>query len=57
MAKVRAAQLMNVRKKFHNEILIKIIKNKVSQKSFETVTEYEPPELTWNCESVDPSCH
>jgi large subunit ribosomal protein L10 len=41
MAKVRAAQLMNVRKKFHNEILIKIIKNKVSQKSFETVTGVE----------------
>lgn len=37
MAKVRAAQLMNVRKKFHKEILIKIIKNKVTQKSFETV--------------------
>lgn len=37
MAKVRAAQLMNVRKKFHKEILIKIIKNKVAQKSFETV--------------------
>jgi large subunit ribosomal protein L10 len=41
MTKVRAAQLMNVRKKFHNEILIKIIKNKVSQKAFETVTGVE----------------
>jgi large subunit ribosomal protein L10 len=39
MAKVRAAQLMNVRKKFHKEILIKIIKNKVAQKSFETVAD------------------
>jgi large subunit ribosomal protein L10 len=39
MAKVRAAQLMNIRKKFHNEIFIKIIKNKVTQKAFETVTE------------------
>jgi len=35
MAKVRAAQLMKIRKKFHKDILIKIIKNKVVQKSFE----------------------
>lgn len=37
MSKVRAAQLMKIRKKFHNEILIKIIKNKVVQKSFENM--------------------
>jgi large subunit ribosomal protein L10 len=39
MAKVRAAQLMKVRKKFHKDIHIKIIKNKVVQKSFEKVSD------------------
>ena len=39
MAKVRAAQLMKIRKKFHKDIHIKIIKNKVVQKSFEKVSD------------------
>lgn len=37
MNKVRATQLMPLRKKFHNEINIKIIKNKVAQRAFEKV--------------------
>ncbi|MDQ5869169.1 MAG: 50S ribosomal protein L10 [Thermoproteota archaeon] len=37
MSKVRAAQLMKIRKKFHNDIKIKIIKNRVVQKSFEKI--------------------
>ena len=37
MNKVRSAQLMTLRKKFHNQINIKIIKNKVAQRAFEKV--------------------
>ena len=37
MSKVRATQLMKIRKKFHNDIKIKIIKNRVVQKSFEKI--------------------
>ncbi len=37
MSKVRAAQLMKIRKMFHKDIKIKIIKNRVVQKSFENV--------------------
>jgi large subunit ribosomal protein L10 len=37
MNKVRATQLMTLRKKFHDQINIKIIKNKVAQKAFEKV--------------------
>jgi large subunit ribosomal protein L10 len=37
MAKVRAAQLMMIRKKFRNDIKIKIIKNKVAIRAFEKV--------------------
>ena len=37
MNKVRATQLMALRKKFHNQINIKIIKNKVAQRSFEKI--------------------
>jgi len=37
MNKVRATQLMPLRKKFHNQINIKIIKNKVAQRAFEKV--------------------
>ena len=39
MSKVRAAQLMKIRKKFHNDITIKIIKNRVVQKSFEKIND------------------
>ena len=35
MNKVRATQLMTLRKKFHGQIIIKIIKNKVAQRAFE----------------------
>ncbi|MFL6526008.1 MAG: 50S ribosomal protein L10 [Nitrososphaera sp.] len=37
MSKVRAAQLMMIRKKFRNEVQIKIIKNKVAIRAFEKV--------------------
>jgi len=40
MTKVRAAQLMKIRKKFHKDIKIKIIKNRVVQKSFEKNQRY-----------------
>jgi large subunit ribosomal protein L10 len=39
MSKVRAAQLMKIRKKFHNDIKIRIIKNRVVQKSFEKIND------------------
>ncbi|HJU33642.1 MAG TPA: 50S ribosomal protein L10 [Nitrososphaera sp.] len=38
MNKVRAAQLMMIRKKFRNDIKIKIIKNKVAIRAFEKVS-------------------
>jgi large subunit ribosomal protein L10 len=37
MSKVRAAQLMMIRKKFRNQLQIKIIKNKVAIRAFEKV--------------------
>lgn len=37
MNKVRATQLMTLRKKFHNQINIRIIKNKIAQRAFEKV--------------------
>ena len=37
MTKVRATQLMSIRKKFRNEIKIRIIKNKVAIRAFERV--------------------
>jgi large subunit ribosomal protein L10 len=37
MNKVRASQLMLIRKKFRNDIKIRIIKNKVAQRAFENV--------------------
>ena len=37
MSKVRAAQLMTIRKKFRNDIKIKIVKNKVAMRAFERV--------------------
>lgn len=39
MKNVRATQLMPLRKKFHEQILIKIIKNKVAQRAFEKVND------------------
>ncbi|HEX2170121.1 MAG TPA: 50S ribosomal protein L10, partial [Nitrososphaera sp.] len=37
MSKVRAAQLMMIRKKFRDDIRIKIVKNKVAIRAFEKV--------------------
>ena len=39
--KVRATQLMKIRKKFHKEIIIKVIKNRVTQKAFEKITDVQ----------------
>jgi large subunit ribosomal protein L10 len=39
MTKVRATQLMSIRKKFRNEIKIRIIKNKLAIRAFEKVKE------------------
>src|SRR5574339_310344 len=38
MTNVRASQLMPIRKKFHDQIHIKIIKNRVAQKAFEKLS-------------------
>jgi len=37
--KVRATQLMMIRKKFHKDIIIKVIKNRVTQRAFEKLSE------------------
>ncbi len=37
MTKIRATQLMTIRKKFRNEIQIRVIKNRVAQRAFEKV--------------------
>src|SRR5437773_11247713 len=37
MTKIRATQLMTIRKKFRNEIRIRVIKNRVAQRAFEKV--------------------
>jgi large subunit ribosomal protein L10 len=41
MTKVRATQLMTIRKKFRDEIKIAVIKNKVAKKAFENVKEIQ----------------
>ncbi len=38
MSKVRATQLMTIRKKFRDEMKIKVIKNRIAQRSFEKIT-------------------
>lgn len=37
--KVRATQLMMIRKKFHKDIVIKVIKNRVTQRAFEKIAD------------------
>lgn len=54
MSKVRAAQLMTIRKKFRNDIKIKVIKNRVAQRSFQKLTnrhglDYLSKELEGQC--------
>lgn len=39
--KVRATQLMKIRKKFHKEIIIKVIKNRVTQRAFEKISDVQ----------------
>lgn len=54
MSKVRAAQLMTIRKKFRNDIKIRVIKNRVAQRSFQKVgnrsgLDYLSKELEGQC--------
>jgi large subunit ribosomal protein L10 len=54
MSKVRATQLMTIRKKFRNEIKIRVIKNRVAQRAFEKVgnrpgLDYLSKELEGQC--------
>lgn len=39
--KVRATQLMKIRKKFHKDIIIKVIKNRVTQRAFEKISDVQ----------------
>jgi large subunit ribosomal protein L10 len=39
--KVRATQLMKIRKKLHKEIIIKVIKNRVTQRAFEKISDVQ----------------
>jgi len=54
MSKVRAAQLMTIRKKFRNDIRIRVIKNRVAQRSFQKLNnrsglDYLSKELEGQC--------
>jgi len=54
MSKVRATQLMAIRKKFRNEIKIRVIKNRVAQRAFEKLSnrpglDYLSKELEGQC--------
>ena len=54
MSKVRATQLMTIRKKFRNDIMIRVIKNRVAQRSFQKLNnrsdlEYLSKELEGQC--------
>jgi large subunit ribosomal protein L10 len=54
MSKVRAAQLMTIRKKFRNDIKIRVIKNRVAQRSFQQLKnrsglDYLSKELEGQC--------
>ena len=54
MSKVRATQLMTIRKKFRNEIRIRVIKNRVAQRAFEKLNnrpglDYLSKELEGQC--------
>jgi large subunit ribosomal protein L10 len=54
MSKVRATQLMTIRKKFRNDIKIRVIKNRVAQRSFQKLNnrgglDYLSKELEGQC--------
>jgi len=54
MSKVRATQLMTIRKKFRNEIKIRVIKNRIAQRAFEKLNnrpglDYLSKELEGQC--------
>ncbi len=54
MSKVRATQLMTIRKKFRNEIKIKVIKNRVAQRAFEKLN--NPPGLDYLSKELEGQC-
>ncbi len=54
MTKVRATQLMAIRKKFRDEIVIKIIKNKVALKAFEQIK--ETPGIEYLSKELEGQC-
>lgn len=54
MSKVRATQLMTIRKKFRNEIKIRVIKNRVAQRAFEKLS--NPPGLDYLSKELEGQC-
>ncbi len=54
MSKVRATQLMTIRKKFRNEIKIRVIKNRVAQRAFEKVS--NRPGLDYLSKELEDQC-
>lgn len=54
MSKVRATQLMTIRKKFRNEIKIRVIKNRVAQRAFEKLS--SPPGLDYLSKELEGQC-
>jgi large subunit ribosomal protein L10 len=54
MSKVRATQLMTIRKKFRNEIKIRVIKNRVAQRAFEQLS--NRPGLDYLSKKLEGQC-
>lgn len=54
MSKVRATQLMTIRKKFRNEIKIRVIKNRVAQRAFDKLS--DPPGLDYLSKELEGQC-
>jgi large subunit ribosomal protein L10 len=54
MSKVRAAQLMTIRKKFRNDIKIRVIKNRVAQRSFQKLD--NPSGLDYLSKELEGQC-
>jgi large subunit ribosomal protein L10 len=54
MSKVRATQLMTIRKKFRNEIKIRVIKNRIAQRAFEKLS--NQPGLDYLSKELEGQC-
>lgn len=54
MSKVRATQLMTIRKKFRNEIKIRVIKNRIAQRAFEKLN--NRPGLDYLSKGLEGQC-